>query len=105
VDSEYELGQGVKILPAPGESPGHQIVQVQTAEHTLYCLGDLYHHEVEVERPDWIVWWANAADMAASRQALLPKLLAEDALLVAAHIEGFGRLQPTATALSWHKIA
>jgi glyoxylase-like metal-dependent hydrolase (beta-lactamase superfamily II) len=105
VDGEHELGQGVTILPAPGESPGHQIVQVQTAAHSLYCLGDLYHHEVEVEQPNWIVRWADAPGMTASRQALLPKLLAEDALLVAAHIEGFGRLQSTATGLHWHKIA
>jgi glyoxylase-like metal-dependent hydrolase (beta-lactamase superfamily II) len=104
VDGEHELAHGVTIVPAPGESPGHQVVRVETAEHTLYCLGDLYHHEVEVEQPDWIVRWADAAEMAASRQALLPKLLAEDALLVAAHIEGFGRLQPTAGALSWYTI-
>ena len=105
VDGEHELAHGVTILPAPGESPGHQIVRVETAEHILYCLGDLYHHQVEVEQPNWIVRWADAAIMTASRQPLLPELLAEDALLVAAHIEGFGRLQPTATGLSWHKIA
>jgi hypothetical protein len=80
-------------------------VQVETAGHTLYCLGDLYHHEVEVEQPGWIVRWADAPGMAVSRQALLPSLLAENALLVAAHIEGFGRLQPTAAGLSWRKFA
>jgi glyoxylase-like metal-dependent hydrolase (beta-lactamase superfamily II) len=105
VDGEHELAPGVTIVSAPGESPGHQVVQVETAGHTLYCLGDLYHHEVEVEQPGWIVRWADAPGMAVSRQALLPSLLAENALLVAAHIEGFGRLQPTAAGLSWRKFA
>jgi glyoxylase-like metal-dependent hydrolase (beta-lactamase superfamily II) len=104
VDGEHELSHGIMIVPAPGESPGHQIVRIQTAEHTLYCLGDLYHDEVEVEQPTWIVHWADAAVMTASRQALLPELLAENTLLVAAHIEGFGRLQQTSSGLSWQKL-
>jgi glyoxylase-like metal-dependent hydrolase (beta-lactamase superfamily II) len=104
VDGEHELSHGIVIVPAPGESPGHQIVRIQTAEHTLYCLGDLYHDEVEVEQPTWIVHWADAAVMTASRQALLPELLAENTLLVAAHIEGFGRLQQTSSGLSWQKL-
>jgi glyoxylase-like metal-dependent hydrolase (beta-lactamase superfamily II) len=104
VDSERALGHGVTIVPAPGESPGHQILRLQTADKTLYCLGDLYHHEVEVEQPDWIVRWADAAGMQASRQALLPEMLCPESVLVAAHIAGFGRLQQTAAGLQWQRI-
>lgn len=103
VEGELVLGDKVKILPAPGESPGHQVVQVIASEHIIYILGDLYHHEVEVEQPQWIVTWADAAGMAASRQALLPELLDKQAVLIAAHIEGFGSLQQTAAGLIWQK--
>jgi glyoxylase-like metal-dependent hydrolase (beta-lactamase superfamily II) len=104
VAEEMDLGGGVMILPAPGESPGHQVVRVDTSEGRLYILGDLYHHEVEVEQPAWIVTWADAAGMTASRQALLPHLLDERAILVAAHIGGFGRLQQTEDGLVWRKV-
>lgn len=104
VAGQVDVADGITLLPTPGESPGHQVVRVATAERTLYILGDLYHHELEVEQPQWIVRWADAAEMATSRQALLPELLQEKSVLVAAHIAGFGRLQQTATGLRWQTI-
>jgi glyoxylase-like metal-dependent hydrolase (beta-lactamase superfamily II) len=105
VEGELDLGEGVTILPAPGESPGHQIVRVQTGQSTLYILGDLYHHEVEVEQPTWIVNWADAATMTTSREALVPALLHEDAVLMASHIEGYGRIHPIPSGLKWQSLA
>lgn len=104
VTGEVDMGNGVTILPAPGESPGHQVVQVQLPDRTLYVLGDLYHHEVEVEQPEWIVTWADAAGMKASRRALLPALLRDDSLLIAAHIAGVGRIEQMDGGFVWRKI-
>ena len=103
VTGEMDLGGGVTILPAPGESPGHQVVRLELAEQTLYVLGDLYHHEVEVEQPTWMVYWADTAVMTASRQALLPQLLDERSVLLAGHLAGFGRLEQVETGLVWRK--
>ena len=89
---EREIVPGVRIVPAPGETPGHQIVRVESAGHVAYCLGDLFHSVEEVARLDWMATWADPAAMAASRRTLLTAALAEDALLVAAHIPGAGRL-------------
>src|SRR5579864_5231566 len=54
VDGNLDLTPEVRILAAPGESPGHQIVHVHSQGQTLYCLGDLFHHPVEVEQPAWM---------------------------------------------------
>jgi glyoxylase-like metal-dependent hydrolase (beta-lactamase superfamily II) len=51
VEGNLDLTLEVRILAAPGESPGHQIVRVHSQGQTLYCLGDLFHHPVEVEQP------------------------------------------------------
>lgn len=61
---------------------------MESAGQVLYALGDLYHHPVEVERPEWGVHWAGPASTAKSRVALTAAALAEGALLVAAHIGG-----------------
>src|SRR5262249_43968367 len=61
VEQRHDLGDGVEIIAAPGETPGHQIVRIHSEGQTLYCLGDLYHHPVEVDHPDWMVHWADAA--------------------------------------------
>jgi len=37
---------------------------------TLYALGDLYHHPIEIEHPSWHVRWADPATTLASRRAL-----------------------------------
>jgi glyoxylase-like metal-dependent hydrolase (beta-lactamase superfamily II) len=101
VEGDRDLGGGVRIVAAPGESPGHQIVRVESQGQVLYCLGDLYHHTVEVERPDWMATWADRETILASRHALAEAALAENALLVAAHIYGVGRLEPIAAGVRW----
>jgi glyoxylase-like metal-dependent hydrolase (beta-lactamase superfamily II) len=101
VRGRHDLGGGIEIVPAPGETPGHQIVRVRSDGRTLYCLGDLYHHPIEVERQEWAAQWADADMTHASRQALVEAALAEDALLVATHIDGIGRLERTESGVVW----
>lgn len=101
VEGQHDLGDGISIVPTPGETPGHQAVRVESRGQVLYVLGDLYHHPVEVERPEWGVHWANAGSIAESREALATAALAEGALLVAAHIPGVGRLRTTPSGLRW----
>lgn len=96
-----DLGHGVQVLAAPGETPGHQIVRVHSGGQTLYCLGDLYHHVVEVEQPGWGVKWSDIATAQASRQAFAQHALDENALLIATHIWGVGRLLPNADGVLW----
>jgi glyoxylase-like metal-dependent hydrolase (beta-lactamase superfamily II) len=92
VEGPEHIAEGIDILPAPGETPGHQVVRVQSAGETLYILGDAFHHPIEVEHPDWMVGWADAKVMLATRHWLLQDALAEHALLTAAHIATLGRV-------------
>lgn len=105
VESPLQLADGIEILPAPGETAGHQIVRVTSAGETLYIVGDLFHHAIEVEHPNWMVGWADAATMLATRQWLLRDALAGHALLTAAHIAGFGRITRTDDgSLRWDDV-
>ena len=101
VGEMQELGAGVQILAAPGETPGHQIVRLHSQGQTLYCLGDLYHHVVEVEQDGWGVTWSDIATAQASRRALAKRALGENALLIATHIWGVGRLEATEEGVRW----
>jgi len=96
-----DLGHGVQVIAAPGETPGHQIVRVHSQGKTLYLLGDLYHHVVEVEQPGWGVKWSDIPTAQASRESFAQRALAEDALLIATHIWGVGHLQTTADGVRW----
>ncbi|GAC1432297.1 MAG: MBL fold metallo-hydrolase [Chloroflexota bacterium] len=104
VEGDRDLLPGVRIIATPGESPGHQIVRLQSQGQTLYLLGDLYHHTVEVEQPDWAVHWADPVLTQRSRHAFVEAALPEHALLVATHIPGAGRLRRTPLGLTWEVL-
>lgn len=104
VGGDADIAPGVRLLQAPGETPGHVIARVSSNGQTLYCLGDLFHHPFEVEHLEWMPVWAEPAANLASRAALVAAALAEDALLVAAHIPGVGRLRRVADGARWEPI-
>lgn len=41
VDGETEVAPGITMIPAPGHSPGHMVVAVQTEKGIYYLVGDL----------------------------------------------------------------
>lgn len=101
VDQNLDLNSAVQIIPAPGETRGHQIVRIHSDGQTAYCLGDLYHHPIEIDHPEWRVYWADAETTKQSRRKLTESALAEQALLIATHIRGVGRLRQTAAGVEW----
>jgi glyoxylase-like metal-dependent hydrolase (beta-lactamase superfamily II) len=104
VEGRQRIAEGIETLPAPGETPGHLIVRVHSDGETLYVIGDLFHHAIEVEHPDWMVSWADAETMQATRRWLLRDALAERALLIAAHIAGAGRIERAEGGLRWSGV-
>lgn len=101
VDGRYDIGHGIQIIPAPGETPGHQIVRLRSTGQILYGLGDLYHHPLEAAHPEWNTVWADGEASTASRAALAQAALSEEAQLVASHISNVGRLRRTETGVEW----
>lgn len=101
VEGWEQIAEGIDILPAPGESPGHQIVQVQSQGETLYVIGDLFDHVIEIEHPDWMATWADSETMRATRHWLLQEALATHALLIAAHIAAPGYIERSGNGLRW----
>jgi glyoxylase-like metal-dependent hydrolase (beta-lactamase superfamily II) len=85
VDGDREVVPGVRMIPAPGESPGHSMVRVSSNGATLYAVGDLFHHRSEVEHQDWMVPWANQEQMRASRHRLLAEVASTNSLVVFTH--------------------
>ena len=103
VDGDLDVTPEVRIISAPGESPGHQLVRVHSQGKTFYCLGDLFHHHAEVEHPAWMVKWADATANLRSRQMLIKAALQENALLLAAHMN-MGRIEGTLEQPLWRSF-
>ncbi len=103
VDDETTIVPGISMIPAPGESPGHCLVRIAGDGQTCYFLGDLFHHPCEAAHLDWVSQGRDPAAMRASRDALVSRALAEDALLITSHMlfPGFGRLRQEGDRLRW----
>ncbi len=95
LDGPHEVALGVRIVPSPGETPGHVNVRVESDGQVFYYLGDLFHHPAEVGHETWSPPGRDTERLVASRRALVAEALREDALLMTAHMPfpGLGRLR------------
>ena len=86
-EAEFEVCDGVTLVHAPGETPGHSILRVQTDAGPLYYLGDLVHLPGEARRIDWAAGSHERDEltMVASRRRFLDEVASSAALAVFAH--------------------
>jgi glyoxylase-like metal-dependent hydrolase (beta-lactamase superfamily II) len=92
VHGPLALGDGLEIVPAPGETPGHQLLHLRAGGREAYFTGDLYHHPLEFDEPGRNVTWAEPEAMRASKARLMERAEASGALVYFAHIEGAWRV-------------
>ena len=89
VDSEAEILSGVRLRPAPGHTPGNVVIELDDGKARAIMTGDVVHHAVQIERPDWC---SNFDDDQAraqrTRRALLEQLADTDTLMLPAHFSG-----------------
>jgi len=96
VDSHHVIEPGVSLVPAPGHTPGHVMVKLESGPDVAYVIGDVLHHPLHVERPAWsskFCWDPVRAGQA--RSEILQTVAQEGAWLIPAHFPA-----PTAVRIS-----
>jgi glyoxylase-like metal-dependent hydrolase (beta-lactamase superfamily II) len=93
VDGDHSLAPGITMLDAPGESPGHHAVLVESAGASFVHLADLYHHPCELAH-GWVQERTDAATVERARERVLGEALRRRAVVVAAHdpVPGWSRV-------------
>jgi glyoxylase-like metal-dependent hydrolase (beta-lactamase superfamily II) len=88
VDGIYELLDCLTLRPAPGHSPGHFRIELESAGALGVFAGDMLHSPVQVPFWQWSsrVCWDKALS-AKSRRDLLEFCVERDALLLPGHFE------------------
>ncbi|MCS7002844.1 MAG: MBL fold metallo-hydrolase, partial [Dehalococcoidia bacterium] len=104
VDDDVDVIDGVRIAPTPGHTPGHCSVVVTGATDTAVYTGDISHHPLHYERPEWHAVFDVDPDHArATRRSFLRWAVEQGHLLVASHHPTpFGRATATATGFRWN---
>jgi len=107
VDHETEIVPGIRVVAAPGHTPGHMAVVIASDGEQLLCISDAVLHPIHVEQPEWYA----AVDFAPqqvtiTRRRLLNKAAAEKALVLAFHFPfpGLGHVIQKGEQLKWQPI-
>ena len=104
VEGELDLGDGLRILPSPGETPGHQILAVQCDEKEDYFVGDLFHHPLEFSEPERNGYWADSEIMNTSKEDLIKRASISDGLVYFSHLERPYRVEMIDQEVYWHEV-
>ena len=102
VDGETEVSPGIRIVPAPGHTPGHAIVWIESQGSALAMLGDAVAHEAQVADPDLVFVNDHDPSLAAeTRRAVLGRLADEGTDVIVSHFHGAGRFERVREGFSW----
>jgi glyoxylase-like metal-dependent hydrolase (beta-lactamase superfamily II) len=108
LEQDKDIFPGVKVLPAPGHTPGHTIVSVYSENEEMLCVSDMVAHPIHIECPDWNMSHEYDPDQAAAvRTRVLKKALTEKLLVYAFHLEfpGLGYVIEEEANWKWKPVA
>ena len=106
VDREREIVPGVTMISAPGETPGHCIVRVESLGRRFYYLGDLIDMLCVFDHLDWVSPRRDSQVLPASRRRVLAEAADCGATLTWTHDDfpAWGRAVRSGTGFRWERI-
>jgi glyoxylase-like metal-dependent hydrolase (beta-lactamase superfamily II) len=86
VEGEHEVTEGIMVVPAPGHTPGHQVVLINSGGQKAMVAGDLLHTIAQVSESSWCAGVDyDKSQSAASREKLLDLAEKERWVVAAGH--------------------
>ncbi|MBT8422617.1 MAG: MBL fold metallo-hydrolase [Gammaproteobacteria bacterium] len=98
VQPDHEVMAGVRMQPAFGHSPGNIVLAVEAGDDRAMLSGDVMHHPVQIERPEWCaVFDQDPAQARVTRKALLEQVADDHTWLIGAHFADAAALRVSET--------
>ncbi|MFF9819466.1 MBL fold metallo-hydrolase [Streptomyces sp. NPDC014006] len=93
-EPETRIDQEVRLIPAPGHTPGHVLVEIDSQGQRAVLAADLIHHPLQLRRPD--VSAAMCTDphqSAVTRRTILHRYADTGTLFLPSHLPKGGYLR------------
>jgi glyoxylase-like metal-dependent hydrolase (beta-lactamase superfamily II) len=98
-DGAVEVAPGVRIVPAPGHTPGNVAIEIESGAAELLALGDAVFHEWDFAHPDWTTGMdADPAQTVATRRRLLNRAARRRSLIHGFHLAELGHVERAGAA-------
>lgn len=108
IDLEAEIVPGIRVLAAPGHTPGYTVIAVSSAGEQLLCIGDLFANDPTViENRNWrSVYDYDPVQGVMTRQQLLGYAASQQTLLMAYHLPfpGLGSVVQSGAGWRWKSL-
>src|SRR5688572_16639385 len=53
IETEVEIVPGIRVIAAPGHTPGYTVISVSSGDNKLFFIGDLIYDPKDIENSDW----------------------------------------------------
>jgi glyoxylase-like metal-dependent hydrolase (beta-lactamase superfamily II) len=101
VTPDADIGDGIRLLPTPGHTPGHAAIRIETSAEPLVISGDVLHHPFQLSNPDIaeVADW-DAGQARETRRAFFDEHADGDALVAGTHfpVAPVGHIETHGTA-------
>jgi glyoxylase-like metal-dependent hydrolase (beta-lactamase superfamily II) len=101
VDEHADLGEGLRLAPSNGHTPGHVSLWIESGDEVALLTGDFFHHPVQCAVPAWAEVGDSDPDEArATRRRMLDEAARTGALVFGTHFptRPVGRIVPNGDA-------
>ena len=108
LDGDRVLAPGVRVVPTPGHTPGHQSVLISSGTEKAVILGDASHTPVQILHPEWSPRYDTDGEMSARTRASLFERIEQEGLTVAAGhypAPGFGGIVMVEGKRRWKALS
>jgi len=91
---DHRVDEEVRLVPAPGHTPGHTLVEITSQGRRALLAGDLIHHPLQLHRPDIsTALCVDPVQAAITRRAVLDRYADTDTLILPTHLPVGGYLR------------
>lgn len=89
VDGTHKLGDDLTISPAPGHSPGHVLITLQSRGTEALFIGDIMHNPIQIHHPRWSSAFCSDPEQARrTRRRVLEHAASKGSLIYPQHFAG-----------------
>ncbi len=105
IKPDTKLPDGLTPVLAPGHTPGHMTVRIESRDETLHHIADLTHYaRLMLPHPEWTIGSdVDPRQAAASRRSLCARLAADRTRVFGSHLPfpGLGALHVRGAGFEW----
>jgi glyoxylase-like metal-dependent hydrolase (beta-lactamase superfamily II) len=107
VKDNTELLPGIRLIPAPGHTPGNAMVEISSGNSRLLCIGDIIHSQVEFTNPEYLALFDVTPEQAIkTRTRILSEIAGADTPVFACHFQfpGLGYITHREGIFGWQPL-